>query len=165
MPWRIRIVCPDLAFAEAVGSRLQGRGVSVAVESDPERLTPSRVSTERVDLVLLAVRGHEERSLRWLSAVKRALPALEVILLNLAGEIRVSIEGMRAGASSGLEAPFDLAALRRTVSAALHRRKRKAGKKRASLAQRIERVMTAAAFAEAGEPGTARELLEAEEGT
>lgn len=161
-PSRIRILSHDRSFAEVVGSRLAGPGVSVVVESDPERLTPSLVRAEGVDLVLLAVGGHDERHLRWLSSVKRALPGLEVILLNLGGEIRVSIEGMRAGASKEFTAPFDLATLRRTVAAALHRRKKRAGT-RASLAERFERAMAAAAFAESGEPGTARTILDAED--
>ena len=163
MPSRVRIVCPDVAFAESVGSRLQGRNVSVAVESDLERLTPALVEAERVDLVLLAVREHEEGHLRWMSSMKRALPALEIVLLNLAGEIRLSIEGMRAGASRELTAPFDLAALRSTVSEALRRRKKRLGRARPSLAERFERLMSAAAFAEAGEDRTAREILGKEE--
>lgn len=165
MPAHVRIVSHDLTFAEVVGSRLEGPDVDVAVESDPERLTPSLVRAEGVDLVLLAVDGHDERHLRWLQSVKRALPGLEVILLNLAGEIRVSIEGMRAGASKELTAPFDLTTLRRAVTAALRRRTRKAGRPRASLAERFERAMAAAAFAEAGEPGTARSILEEREDT
>ncbi len=165
MASRIRIVCPDLAFAETVGGRLRGPGLSVAVESDPERLTASRLDAERVDLVVVAVRRHEERVLRWLSSLRRALPALEVVLLNLGGEIRVSMEAMRAGATGELAAPFDLATLRRTVSAALRRRRKRPGRRRASLADRLERAMAAAAFAEAGEAETAREILGDREGT
>lgn len=159
----IRIVCPDLGFAETVGSRLRGRGVSVAVERDPERLTPTLADAEGVDLVLLAMSGREERLLRWLSSMRRALPALEIVLLNLAGEIRLSIEAMRAGASTELRAPFDLATLRRTVSDALRRRKKRLARPRGSFARRFERAMTAAAFAEAGEPETARDVLEERE--
>jgi DNA-binding NtrC family response regulator len=160
MPSRICIVSPDSAFAESIGGRLEGWGLSVVLESDLGRVTPSLVDAEGVDVVLLAVRRHEEGPLRWLSSMKRAIPALEVILLNLAGEIRVSIEGMRAGASHELSAPFDLEALRRALSAALRRRKKRMGKARPSLSERFERAMAAATFAEAGEAETAREILE-----
>lgn len=166
MPSRICIVSQDPAFAESIGSRLQGWGLTVGLERDCERVTPSLVDAEEVDVVLLAVREHEERPLRWLSSIKQAIPTLEVILLNLAGEIRISIEGMRAGASHELSAPFDMAKLRGALGAALRRRKKRIGKTGPSLMKRFERAMTAATFAEAGEPETAREILERdEEGT
>jgi DNA-binding NtrC family response regulator len=160
MESRIRIVSPDRAFAESIGSRLAGRGVSVAVEPDLERVTPSLLDEERVDLVLLDVRQRADGVLGWLASTKRALPAVEVVLLNVSGEIRLSIEGMRAGASNELSAPIDAGALRSAVSAALRRRKKRLGRARPSLLERFERAMSAATFAQAGEHETARELLD-----
>jgi hypothetical protein len=66
---------------------------------------------------------------------------------------------MRAGASTELSAPFDLAALRSAVSAALRRRKTRLARARPSLLERFQRAMSAATFAQAGEFDTARELL------
>lgn len=163
MPSRICIVSPDADLAGSIGGRLEDWGLAVALESDLARVTPALLAAEEVDVVLLAVRRHEERPLRWLSAMKQALPTLEVILLNLAGEIAVSIEGMRAGATHELSAPFDMAALRRALSEALRRRKKRMGSARPSLLERFERAMAAASFAEAGEAETARELLEADD--
>ncbi len=149
----------DTAFAESIGTRLERWGLSVAVESDLERVTPALLDEGQVDVVLLDVRRHEDGVLRWLSSIKRIVPALEVILLNVAGEIRVSIEGMRAGASQELSAPLDIAALRSALSAALRRRKKRLGGVRPSLLERFERAMSAATFAQAGEFDTAREML------
>lgn len=166
MPSRICVVSPDPAFAASISGRLEGWGHSVAREPDFRRVTPSLLDEERVDVVLLAVSSREEGPLRWLAALKQAIPALEVVLLNLAGELAISIEGMRAGASHELSAPFDVAKLRGVLSAALRRRKKQARKRRRSLSDRFSRAMTAATFAEAGEPGTARQILEDdEEGT
>ncbi len=153
----------DAAFAESIGSRLELWGLSVAVESDLDRITPALVHEGHVDLVLLDVRRYEDHVLRWLSSIKQLVPALEVILLNVAGEIRVSIDCMRAGASQELSAPFDTAALRSAVSAALRRRKKRLAGARPSLLERFERAMSAATFAQAGEFETARELLDDEE--
>lgn len=160
MPPRIRIVSRDAAFAESIGSRLERWGLLVAVESDFERVTPALLDEEQADVVLLDVRAHEDALLRWLSSIKQTVPALEVILLTQAGEIGISIEGMRAGASNELSAPFDTATLRSAVSAALRRRKKRLEPDKPSLLDRFQQVMTAATFAQAGEFETAREILE-----
>ena len=160
MPSRVRIVSPDAAFAGSIESRLAAWGLSVACESDPGRITPSLVQEEEVDVILLDVRRPGGGILRWLSALKEALPSLEVILLGLAGEIGVSIEGMRAGASHELSVPFDTATLRSAVSAALRRRNKRLPAARPSLLERFQRAMTAATFAQAGEFETARQILE-----
>jgi hypothetical protein len=69
---------------------------------------------------------------------------------------------MRAGASHELSAPFDTAALRSAVSAALRRRNKRLGGAKLSLLERFERAMSAATFAQAGEFDTAREMLDEE---
>lgn len=164
MPARIGIVSPDAVFAESIAQRLRGWGVSVAVECDFTQAIPSAAAGRNLDLVLLDVRSCEDALLAWLRAVKHALPTLEVILLNLPGQVAVSIAAMRAGASAELSAPFDLAALRSTVSEALRRRNTRLGRARPTLRERFERAMSAATFAQAGEFETARELLGDDDG-
>lgn len=159
----VQIVSPDPAFAESIGARVHRWGLSVVVESDPERIGP-RGGSRGVDVVLLDVRRPEDGVLGWLASLKRAFPALEVILLSAPRRVAVSIEGMRAGASDELSAPFDLAALRRSLFAALRRRKTRLGRARIALVERFERAMSAATFAEEGEHETAREIL-ADDGT
>jgi len=159
MPVRIRIISPDAAFADSIGRRLHGWGGTVAIESDFTRVTPSVATDEQLDLLLLDVRRGEDALLGWLSAIKQALPALEVILLNVPGQVAISIAAMRAGASTELSAPFDLATLRSAVSAALRRRKKRLVQARPSLLERFERAMSAATFAQAGEFDAAREIF------
>jgi DNA-binding NtrC family response regulator len=159
MPARVRIVSPDAAFADALGRRLHGWGLSVAIEGDFRRVAPAAGGVEQDDLVLLDVRRCEDGLLGWLTSLTEALPALEVILLNLPGQVAISIAAMRAGASGELSAPFDLGALRRAVSAALRRRRKRLDRARPSLLERFQRAMGAATFAQAGEFDTARELL------
>lgn len=160
MPARVRIVSPDGAFADTLGERLHGWGLSVAIEGDFRRITAAE---EQVDLILLDVRRGEDGLLGWLAALKQALPALEVVLLALPGQVAFSIAAMRAGASSELFAPFDLTALRAVVSVALRRRSKRLDRTRPSLLARFQRAMDAATFAQAGEFETAREMLEDDE--
>jgi DNA-binding NtrC family response regulator len=159
MPALVQIVSPDPAFAESIGSHVHGWGLSVAIERELGHIPPPARRGRQVDVVLLDVRRPGDGVLGWLASLKRALPALEVILLTEAGRISVAIEGMRAGASDELSAPLDLAALRRSLFAALARRERRLRRAGASLLARFERAMSAVAFAEAGEQETARELL------
>jgi len=156
---RVHIVSPDPGFAGSIHQWLHGWGLSVAVEGDFTRITPSVAAEERLDVVLLDVRRCEDSLLAWLAALKRALPAVEVILLGLPGQVAISIGAMRAGASTELSAPFDLATLRGAVSAALRRRRKRLDVARPSLLERFQRAMSAATFAQAGEFETAREIL------
>jgi DNA-binding NtrC family response regulator len=156
---RVRVVSPDVGFASAIHSWLDAWGLSVAVESDFSRLTPAIAAEERLDVVVLDVRGGEDALLGWLAALKRALPAVEVVLLGRPGDVATSIAAMRAGASAELSAPVDLSALRRAVSAALRRRSKRLHAAKPSLLERFHRALSAATFAQAGEFETARELL------
>lgn len=160
MPACIRIVSPDPGFAGSIGRRLESWGLSVAIESDLDRVTPSLVRDEGLDVVLLHVRSHDDRVVRWLSAMKETAPTVEVVLLNASGDVRFSIEAMRAGAASELSSPLDTAALRTAVGDALRRRNKRPPRRRPSLLERFERAMSAATFAQAGEFDAARDLLE-----
>lgn len=159
MPALVQIVSPDPAFAASLGARVRAWGLAVAVEHDFTRVEPGDERGRKVDVMLLDVRRPEAGVLGWLAALKRALPALEVILVTQAGRVAVAIEGMRAGASEELSAPLDLAVLRSALLAALARRERRVRRVGASLLARLERAMSAVAFAEEGEHETARELL------
>jgi DNA-binding response OmpR family regulator len=156
---RVHVVSPDPGLSGKLARRLQGWGASVAVETDPSRMSPSAAADERADVVLLDVRRHADALLAWLAALKRAQPRAEVVLLTVPGQVAISIAAMRAGASSELSAPFDLAALRAAVAAGLRRRGKRLAAPRPSLLERFQRAMTAATFAQAGEFDTARELL------
>ena len=71
---------PDTAFGESIASRLAGWGLSVALGSDFQGLTPSLVAEEQVDVLLLDVRKPQGGILPWLASIKGAFPTLEVIL-------------------------------------------------------------------------------------
>ncbi len=152
---RVRVVSPDPRLSASIARWLRTWGASVAVESDVVAATVD----ERLDVALVDVRRCDDALLARLAALKRARPALEVILLNLPGQVAVSIAAMRSGASSELTAPFDLATLRVAVSAALRRRRQRLGARRLTLLERFQRAMSAATFAQAGEFETAREIL------
>ena len=158
MSSKIQIVSPDTAFAESIGQRLSEWGLSVSMETDLLGVTPAVISD--VDVVLLDIRKYEEKLIRWITSIRETLPSIEVILLNRAGEIKVSIEGMKAGATDELSAPFDTATLRDTVSAALSRRKKHIRSNKLSLLERFQQAMSAVTFAQSGEFETARQIMD-----
>lgn len=148
------IVSGDEKFAETMKARLQSWGLMVSLSED----SPSRLPFEvEAAIVLLDIRQVGSEALIFLRNIKEKMPAAEVILINRADNIPLSIAGMQAGATDELIAPFDTSTLQNTISAALRRRKKQQGKK--SLLQRFEEAMAAATFAQAGEFDTAIAML------
>lgn len=151
------IVSGDESFAETMQARLQSWGLMVSLsEGAPSRLT---LGVEAA-IILLDIRQVGSEALTFLLTIKEKMPAAEVILINRADNIPLSIAGMQAGATDELIAPFDTSTLQNTISAALRRRKKHQRKK--SLLQRFGEAMAAATFAQAGEFDTALAMLDDE---
>lgn len=152
------IVSSDADFAETMKVRLQGWDLTVALAGGS--LNPLSFMAE-TEIVLLDLRQGNSEGLALLLAIREKMPAAEVIIINRPDNIPLSIAGMQAGAVGELIAPFDTSTLKKTISAALQRRKKRQGKK--SLFRRFEEAMAAATFAQAGEFATAIALLDNEE--
>lgn len=147
------IVSSDAGFAETMQGLLQGWGITVALSGESPPLPP--LGTE---IVLLDIRQAGSEALHPLLAIRENIPEVEVILINRPDNIPLSIAGMQAGAADELIAPFDTSVLKKSISAALGRRKKRQGKK--SLFSRFGDAMAAVTFAQAGEFDTALSLLE-----
>ncbi|OGQ86700.1 MAG: hypothetical protein A2512_08605 [Deltaproteobacteria bacterium RIFOXYD12_FULL_56_24] len=151
------IVSSDESFAETMKARLQGWDLAVYLSGGSP--TPMSIGTEAA-IVLLDLRQADSRGLELLLAIKKKMPAAEIILINRPDNIPLSIAGMQAGAADELIAPFDTSTLKNTISAALRRRNKRQGKK--SLLRRFGEAMAAATFAQAGEFDTAIAMLDGE---
>jgi DNA-binding response OmpR family regulator len=102
---RILVVEDEPAIADFVVRGLQAEGYavdSVADGLDGER----RATTEDVDLVILDRMLPGKDGLDVLRAIRRARPALPVIVLSARGEVADRVEGLDGGADDYLAKPF-----------------------------------------------------------
>jgi len=101
----ILIVEDEPAIADFLARGLEGEGFAVRVEGDGvagER----RAVGESFDLVILDRMLPGRDGLEVLAAIRRAKPALPVILLTARGEVADRVEGLEAGATDYLTKPF-----------------------------------------------------------
>ncbi|MHB8791691.1 MAG: hypothetical protein ACYDBT_17650 [Desulfobulbaceae bacterium] len=150
----------DAGLAQTACDRLRQWGLTVSIKADftlgGEMDLPGRDTA----VALLDIRGDITSALQWLRAAKKEQPGLEVLLINQSEHIEKSMAGMHAGASDELTLPLDLSELRRKIMAALLRWEKRSGRKRKkSLVLIFQEAMTAAAYAQAGDFDTAKELL------
>lgn len=117
------------------------------------------VRLKKIDVALLDLSGLKMEGLRIIRAIKSINPLTEVITINNADQMALSIDVMKLGAFDELLIPLDINALINRIRAAALRRKQTERRKR-SLLQVCQDYMAAAAFAEEGEMDTAREFLE-----
>jgi len=111
-----------------------------------------------IDVVLLDFNGLKREGLALLEMIKKMRPAVQVIIINSAEQLSLSIEGMKLGAFDDLFIPFNLNVLIARIKDAFEQKK-KAEIKKPSFFQRCQDLMVAASFAEAGEDDMAREIL------
>ena len=129
MPIRVLIVDTDENFCQNVSQRLLIEKYQVLVTVDVME-AKKIVQKEKIDVVLLGLKGLEQRGLSLLASIKRMRPSTEVILMLPAGHLSLSIEGMRLGAFDDLLMPFDIETLLSRIKAAdQHRQTRKKTKK------------------------------------
>lgn len=114
-----------------------------------------------IDVALLNLSGFKPERFKIMQLIKKTTPLTEVITLSASGNTALSIEAMKLGAFDDIPVPFDINTLIGRIQAACQK-KREAEKKRkkSSLLQSCQKVMEAAAFAEAGEHETAQAYLQ-----
>jgi len=152
------IVTSDESLLRTLGGKLQEWGNQV-LHYDP--FHPSELPRMEISVAMVDVRRNAQVTLRQLSGLRREMPYAETILINSDGNISASMAGMQAGASDELTVPFDMKGLKKTVSAAcLRSKKRQDMKKWRPLLDFFEKTMTVATFAQAGEFETAISLLD-----
>jgi DNA-binding response OmpR family regulator len=114
----ILVVEDEAAIADFLARGLEGEGHTVLTAADGvegERLALS----EGVDLVVLDRMLPGRDGIDVLAAVRRAKPALPVILLTAKGEVVDRVEGLDAGATDYLTKPFSFDELAARVRAHL----------------------------------------------
>ena len=154
------IVEKDSFLYEHLSGRLGSKDYRIFKPRQPAE-TKRILKKKDIDVVLLDFNGLKREGLALLNMIKKMRPAVQVIIINSAEQLSLSIEGMRLGAFDDLFMPLDLEVLIARIKEAFEQKK-KAESKKPSFFQRCQDLMVAASFAEAGEDDMAREILSKE---
>jgi two-component system, OmpR family, response regulator len=117
---KILLVEDEQAIADFVQRGLEAEGYAVSCAADGLEGEARALSGE-FDLVVLDLMLPGRPGLEVLSAVRRAQPALPVIVLTAKGEVEDKVEGLDRGATDYLAKPFSFDELAARVRAHLRR--------------------------------------------
>ena len=134
-------------FVTTLSERMKMREVDSEVALDGEQAL-QRVEDDIPDVMVLDLKMPGIDGLEVLRRVRKAYPQIPVVILTGHGSEKDEAEARRLGAFDYLQKPVDIEKLVKIL--------RKAYK------SKVENTMAAAAFAEAGEFGTAREIVSEE---
>ena len=148
---RLLLVDDEKEFVETLADRLRMRDLEANIAHDGEEAL-SAVKKEEPDVIVLDVKMPGMDGIEVLRRVKNAYPDVEVIILTGHGSKKDEETARRLGAFDYVRKPADLDTLVPRIKNAFQRRMSK-----------LEKISMAAAFAEAGEFDTAREIMEEEE--
>jgi DNA-binding NtrC family response regulator len=143
--FKVLMVDDEEDFVKTLSERMQMRDLDSDVALDGEQAL-QRVEDDIPDVMVLDLKMPGIDGLEVLRRVKKAYPQIPVIILTGHGSEKDEAEARRLGAFDYLQKPVDIEKLVKVL--------RKAYK------SRVEDTMAAAAFAEAGEFSTAKEIVD-----
>jgi len=118
---KLLMIDTDESFCQNVSQRLRMEDYQVFLAAD-EAEAKRIVLREKIDVVLLGLKGLKQRGVALLKTIKTMRPVTEVILMLPAEQLSLSIEGMRLGAFDDLLMPFDIETLLARIKAAYRHR-------------------------------------------
>lgn len=142
--FKVLLVDDEEEFVKTLGERLEMRGIEPSTAFTGEAAL-KRIAEEQPDIMVLDIKMPGIDGLEVLRRVRKAYPRIQVIMLTAHGSDKDKEEAERLGAFAYMRKPVDLELLTNTMRAA---------------SKRMEALSMAAAFAEAGDPETARKILE-----
>jgi DNA-binding response OmpR family regulator len=142
--FKVLLVDDEEEFVKTLGERLEMRGIEPDTAFTGEAAL-KRISDEQPDIMVLDIKMPGIDGMEVLRRVRKAYPRIQVIMLTAHGSDKDKEEAERLGAFAYLRKPVDLELLTNTMRAA---------------AKRMEVLAMAATFAEAGDPETAKKILE-----
>lgn len=145
---KVLLVDDEQTFVKTLSERLQMRDLESETAYDGEQAL-SFVDDKEPDVMVLDLKMPGINGMEVLRKVTKKFPDIRVIILTGHGTDRDEEESRRLGVFDYLKKPVDIEVLVNRIKAA-HK-------------QKIESSMAAAAFAEAGEVDTARNIMKDED--
>jgi DNA-binding response OmpR family regulator len=142
--FKVLLVDDEEEFVKTLGERLEMRGIEPTTAFTGEAAL-KRIEEEQPDIMVLDIKMPGIDGMEVLRRVRKAYPRIQVIMLTAHGSDKDKDEAERLGAFAYMRKPVDLELLTNTMRAA---------------SKRLEALSMAATFAEAGDPDTARQILE-----
>ncbi|HXX79909.1 MAG TPA: response regulator [Thermodesulfovibrionales bacterium] len=141
---KVLLVDDERAFVDTLAQRLKMRELNVSTVYDGEQAL-SYVKGIEPDVMVLDLKMPGLHGIEVLREVKRDYPQMQVIILTGHGTDRDAEEAKRLGGFDFMRKPADIDNLVRRIKEAYN--------------EKIERMMTAIAFAEEGEFDTAQKII------
>jgi DNA-binding response OmpR family regulator len=118
----VLIIEAENHFRKNLYQLLQAEGFTV------DKITPQEdlatiIAQERIDAVLLGIDGLGREGLSLIRPIKAIRPATEIIIINDASHMELSIDGMELGAFDDFLNPLDIKSLSRRLREAVNRHK------------------------------------------
>ena len=145
---KVLLVDDEEAFVNTLAQRLKMRELNVETVYDGEQAL-AQVKSKEPDVMVLDLKMPGLHGMDVLREIRKSYPNMQVIILTGLGTVKDEEEARRLGGFDFLRKPADIEKL--------------IGKIKEAYAEKLERAMTAIAFAEEGEFDTARKILKEEE--
>jgi DNA-binding response OmpR family regulator len=146
--FKVLMVDDEEDFVKTLAERMQMRDLSPDVALSGEQAL-KRVQDDVPDVMVLDLKMPGIDGMEVLRRVRQAYPDVQVVILTGHGSEKDEAEARRLGAYAYLQKPVDMEKLVKTL--------------RAAYKKKLESAMVAAAFAEEGDFGTAKEIMEDKE--
>ena len=115
---RILVVDDEEALRTVLSNELAGEGYEVENASDGDEAI-SKVQNKKFDLLLLDIKMPRVDGFEVLRFIKKAYPAVKVIMLTGFADLKNAIESKKLGAEDFVSKPYDLVDLLTTIERVL----------------------------------------------
>ena len=121
MDIHILIIEAKNRFRKNLYQCLQAEGFTVD-KITPQDDVPAIIASEKIDAVLLGVDGLGRQGLALIRPIKTIRPGTEIIIINDANHVDLSIEAMELGAFDDFMVPLDIESLATRIREAVFRK-------------------------------------------
>jgi len=148
--FKILLVDDEKEFVESLSERLQLRNLDAEIAFDGEEALEA-VQKGEPDVMVLDLRMPGIDGMEVLRKVKKSHPDMQVVILTGHGTDKDQMQAEKLGAFAYMKKPVDIDSLVKNLDSAWEKLKKLRGK--------VDNVIMAAAFAQAGEVEIAKETM------